>query len=464
MTRSDSAATRHLFTSAVFLAVGALLWLGALAAVQFPNLLPLSFGRLRAMAMLSLLIGWLVLGWAGAIYYLLPRLTGSPLRREDLLSGVLAATAVVVVAGMVLVGLGYGDGGEPFGLPWWWDMPVLLVFILPIFVTFSSLRDRQETTVYPSIWFAAAGVIWLPFLYVAGNLPGVSSIARALGDLVFTAGVVNVWGVGVATGVAYYVVPKVADQPLANRQLAKVGFWSLLFGAVWMGPVQLVAGPSPEWLQGVSAVLGLALPVAALANATNLVLTIGPVWNVIRERPVLLAVMAGQGLIVLGSVLAALAGFRSAAVLVGLTVFWEGILYLLLGGVVLLYAGYAWQALPNLVGRSLVSPERAVRLARRIATATAVTGLLLVLAGVASGFAWAGGTFAGVYVNSGAGWSESSGFPGLLIGLALLSALVAAIGQIGLALSVYRSRTSGRPTVQEVLVTAPAAGSGAEDE
>jgi hypothetical protein len=65
--RRDSAATRHLFTSTAFLGVGAVLWLASMAAMRFPALFPISAGRLRPMAMIALMLGWLVLGLAGGV-------------------------------------------------------------------------------------------------------------------------------------------------------------------------------------------------------------------------------------------------------------------------------------------------------------------------------------------------------------------------------------------------------------
>lgn len=452
--KPDSAATRHLFTSTVFLGVGALLWLASLAAMRFPGLLPISAGRLRPMAMIAVMLGWLVLGLAAGIYYLLPRLTGAPLRAEGLANLTLAASVGTFGVAIVLVGLGFGDGREPFAIPWWWDLPVLGVLCVPALVTLRSLGERRESTVYPSLWFMVAGVTWLPVLYVAGNLPGLTPLAVALGDLAFTAGFLHVWAVGVATGLAYYVVPKVSGQPLANRQLARVGFWSLLFGAVWMGPVQLVAGPAPEWLQGVASVLGLAIPVAAIANAVNLALTVGPEWRNIGRRPILAAAVAGSGMAAIAGIVTGIAGFRSAAVLMAFTPFWEGVIYLLLfGAVILLFAAFAWQAIPNLVGRTIDSEVRAATLVRRITFAAGGTFLFLVLGGTTAGYGWTGAAYSGLVENVGEGWGQTAGLPGVLAGIAVLFGLLGLLVQLGLCLSIYRSFTSGRATVQEVLVS-----------
>ncbi|MGH8928053.1 MAG: cbb3-type cytochrome c oxidase subunit I [Acidimicrobiia bacterium] len=458
--RPDSAATRHVFTSTAFLAVGAVLWLASLVAMRFPNLFPISAGRLRPMAMIALLLGWLVLGLSAGIYYLLPRLTGSPLRAEGLANLSLVAAVGAFLAGMVLVGLGLGDGREPFAIPWWWDIPVLAVLCVPLLVTWRSLRHRRENTIYPSIWFAVAGVTWLPGLYIVGNLPRLRSLGMTLGDMVFGAGFLHVWAVGICTGLAYYVVPKVSGMPLASRQLARVGFWSLLFGAVWMGPAQLVGGPAPEWLPGIASVLGLALPVAMIANATNIALTIGPEWKNIGRKPVMAAAVGGAVLAALVGILSALASFRSASLLVAFTMFWEGIIHLMVfGAVILLFAAFAWQAIPNLVGRSVDSEARASALVRRIPLMAGGTTLFLALAGLASGYGWAGAAYSGLVDNIGEGWKQTAGLPGVFTGLALLIGLFGLMAQLGLCLSIYRSLTSGRATEQEVLVFGESVGS-----
>jgi cbb3-type cytochrome oxidase subunit 1 len=446
----DTAASRYLFAATAFLALGALLWLAALASMRFPGLLPLSFGHLRPMALIALFLGWLVLGLAAAIFYLLPRLTAVPLQLEKQLNLALPLAVTIVLVAVAVIGLGFGDGGEPFSLPWWGDLPVLALTALPLGPTLLTIRARREGVVYPSLWFAIAAVLWLPALYLIGNLPQVSSLANALGDLVFTAGFLNVWGVGLAIGAAYYVVPKASGQPLASRQLAKVGYWSLLFGAIWMGPAQLVAGPQPEWLQAIAAVLGLALPLSAVANATNLALTVKDRWP--AGDPIVLAAVTGAGVVALASLATGLASFRSSAVLVGFTLFWEGTYVLFLTGVALLFAAFAWQAIPNLVGRALASTERALRVVRLVAISGISTGILLALSGIISGVAWSGAGFTGAFENVGAGWLESAGLPGIFTGIAVLGGLFLSWGLLGLAVSIYRSLTSGRATVQEVLV------------
>ncbi len=451
-TEVGRAATAYLLVSASFLAGGSLLWLASLAAVPFPGLVLIPHGHLRAMALIALMLGWLVPGLAGGVYYLLPRLTGAPLPHERLALTALPVQVGLIVVGMVAVGLGFGDGREPFALPLALDLPMLGILAIPALVTYSSLRGRREESLFPSLWFALGATAWLPGLYLVSILPGSNVLATSLADLAFSAGFLHVWGLGLATGLVYYAVVKTADEPLANRQLAKVGFWSLFFGAVWSGPAQMVAGPFPEWLQVVAAVLGLALPVGAVANATNLAQTVGPRWRSLREEPVLSAAIWGSILAAVATLLHAIAGFRSAAAVVALTAFADGIDYLLLlGAISLLYASFAWHALPNLVGRSL-DVRRAAIVVRRLTTYAITTSVFLMLSGLAAGYGWAGGAFTGSYVPVGDGWDQAMGISNLIYGLALIFGIGGLFGHMGLALSLYRALTSGRAMAQEVLV------------
>ena len=148
-----------------------------------------------------------------------------------------------------------------------------------------------------------------------------------------------------------------------------------------------------------------------------------------------------------------IAGFRSAAVLVAFTPFWDGVIYLLVfGAVILLFASFAWLAIPTLVGRMIDSQARASKLVRRIVLTAGATFLFLVLAGMAAGYGWAGAAYSGLVENFGEGWRQTSGLPSVLFGIALVFATLGLLSQLGLCLSIYRSLTSGRATIQEVLI------------
>ena len=453
---SDTAAKWHIVISTAFLALAGVVWVAAMVEVRFPGTLtgPFSYGRIRPIALLLAVMGWLTLSLVGGIYYLLPRLTGARLRGEGLALAGGVATALVTVVGAVVVLLGWGDGTGPFSLPWWVSLPLFLTLLTPMLVTISTVRHRQEPNIYVSLWYAMGGVVWLPLLYLVGALPAPSAMGGALSESVALFGLANLWVVGMGIGLAYYALVKETGNPLASRQLARVGFWSLAFASAWSGVAPLVFGPVPGWLEAVAFLMTLALPVSALANAANFALTADQFWAERRTRPVVAAALAGVFFALMTAALTSFGAVRSAAAVVGLTPFWDGVLYAaLFGAGGLLVAAWSYQALPSITGRKMAGVGLAQLHLRFTFWGVGLTSALLVGAGLMSGYGWTGGSYTGVS-PTGDGWESLVGMASLLVGLSILSGLLALAGQLSFCLAVLRTFTSGRPAAQEILVLA----------
>ncbi len=411
---------------------------------------PFSYGRIRPIALLLAVVGWLTLSLAGGAYYILPRLTGTRMRSEGLALAGGVGTALVTVVGAAVVLLGGGDGTGPFSLPWWVSFPLLATLLAPMVVTVSTVRHRQEPNIYVSLWYALAGVVWLPLLYLVGALPAPSALGSALSGSISLFGLSNLWVVGMGVGLAYYALVKETGNPLASRQLARVGFWSLAFASAWAGSAPLVFGPIPGWLEAVAFLMTLALPVSALANAANLALTTDQFWAERKERPVVAAALAGVFFALMTAALTSFGTIRSAAAVVGLTPFWDGVLYAtLFGAGGLLVAAWSYQALPSIIGRKLAG----VRLARLHLRLTfwgvGLTSALLVGAGLVSGYSWAGGSYSGIS-PTGEGWGSLVGMSSLMVGLSILSGLLTLVGQLSFCLAIARTFTSGPASTQEI--------------
>jgi cbb3-type cytochrome oxidase subunit 1 len=457
---SESVVLTHILVSTLFLGIAGVLYVLSLASAAFPSALTgvISYGRLRPAAMAAAMLGWLVVSFVGGAYYLLPRLTGARLAKANLARLGMWAFVGLTVVGMALSFIGMGDGLEPFGFPWWIDGPILVTLLIPPFVAVQTVRDRTEEGVYVSLWFVLGGLVWLPMLYAVGAIPKLASIGRLLQEVTFAGGFGTLWVTAMGVGLAYYTVVKSTGNPLANRQLARVGFWSLAFAATWSGPLQVVFGPTPDWLDSVAAVLSLALPVAAVANLVAIAQTAGDALGDLPDRPDLSATMAGLVFMVFVALGTSVAGFRSAASLVDFTSYWDGITAGILFGVGgLLVAGWTHQALPAVAGRVPESTSHARRHIRLTIWGVGLTMLMMMTGGVVTGFGWAGGGY-GQKPATGENWSIVSGAGQTISSLALAGALIALLGQLFFVLSVYRTVTSGRATSQEVLVpTGPGA-------
>lgn len=453
----DRIAAIHFMVGAGFLILGGAISLLSLLSLRFADLFPITYGRLEPMASLTLIIGFCVISLIGGVYYVLPRLTGSRLWGTELAGLGLVGMAGMVVVGLLAIAFGFGGARQPLGLPWWLNAPLALVLVVPLVVSFGTISRREEARSYVTIWFTLGGVTWLAllgFALLAGDLPFVDSLARSYSDVFFSAGIITMVVFTLGTGLFYYTMVKELDVPLASRQLALVGFWSLGFASVWWGVAQLMFGPGPAWVSGVTAALGLAFPIGALANAANASLTIEGAWDAIEGKPGVRAGLFGLYLAVGVAVLAALAGFRSVASVTSLTAFWEAIEYAALAGVgTLLVAGISFQALPRVVGREIHSLARARSFSRLTVAGSVGVLLFLAAAGVVSGYSWIGGSNSGAYIDAGEGWGAgSSAATDALLLIAIVAAFVVFAGQLAYASTVFGTVTRGKAATQEVLV------------
>jgi cbb3-type cytochrome oxidase subunit 1 len=264
------------------------------------------------------------------------------------------------------------------------------------------------------------------------------------------------WVFTVGSGLFYYTLVKELDIPLASRQLAAVGFWSLGFAAVWWGVAQLVFGPGPGWLDGVAAALGLAFPIGALANAANTSLTLQGHWEELGDKPGVRSGVIGLYLGFGVAILASFASFPSIGAAAALTAYWEAVEYAALYGVgVLLTAGTTFAALPRVAGREMRTLDRPRTFIRLVVIGVGGVAVCLMAAGLLSGYSWVAGSNSAAYTNVGEGWGAGAGASEVLLLIGVGFGIVAFLGQLAYAAIVAGTVFAGRPVPQEILVYGP---------
>ena len=454
---TDSAARRHLIAAVIFLLVAGFFTLLLFVKLAYPNFLAgqafTTYGRLRPIAISTTVLGFVTLMHLAAIYYLVPRLTGARLWNEQLANLGLWLVAAVNVAAIVVLAAGYSEGQEWLEIPWWLDIAVVAMLLVPAVVVTRTMQDRTEEGLFVSLWYFLAGLYWMVGLLVVGNIPNLYGAASQIQSSFFVSGVMELWLVGVGVGTAYYLVPKITDNPLFNRQLALIGFWSLAFAGAWVGQSRFIYGPGPEWLETTASAFSLALVVAAMAVITNLVGTMQGKWSMMRESAALRFTLVGAVLYLVVAIVHFLQGLRSAAAMTGLTSFGDGTTVLVLFGLAGLWAAaFVYHALPRMIGREIFSEGLTTLHLRATLVGVGSLALLLWLAGLISGYSWAAGALTGTYISAGEGFANTLEQVRLAYGLAALAALVLFAGQVTFAYNTYRTFTSGRPTAHETLV------------
>jgi cbb3-type cytochrome oxidase subunit 1 len=214
-----------------------------------------------------------------------------------------------------------------------------------------------------------------------------------------------------------------------------------------------VFGPGPGWIDGVSAALGLAFPIGAIANAANASLTLQGHWEELDDKPGVVSGVVGLYLGVAVAILASFASFPSVGSVTALTAFWEAIEYAALYGVgTLLAAGIVFEAMPRVSGRELASFDRPRSFTRLTVIGVGGAAVSMIAAGLVSGYAWVAGSNSAAYVDVGVGWAAGAGAAEVLMLVAFGFGFIAFLGQLAYAATVIGTVTIGRAVPQEVLV------------
>ncbi|MFQ5968156.1 MAG: cbb3-type cytochrome c oxidase subunit I [Acidimicrobiia bacterium] len=458
--RPDSAATRHLLLAIPFLVLSAFLFLVLQIKVPFPGLWetnPLfAYGRLRPVAFNAAIWGWVTMGFVGVAYYLTPRLTGARLWGERIANANLWFSIFVYGAGIVALALGLSEGRNMAEFPLWLDVFVLGTLAVPTVVVTMTVRRSTEEGMYVSLWYVLAGLWWLLGLYVVGNAP-IGGVTDMLQTSFLDSGLRGLWIVGMGLAATYYLIPKITESPLYSRPIALIGFWSLAFAAVWIGPGRWIWGPIPDWSQEIAAVMSLALVLPAAAVITNFVGTLRPRWELLSESPPLRLALIGSVIYLVAAVLEALAPFRPTSTVVGLTPIWDGLLTAILFGAATLWIGaFSMHALPRMLGRRLFSQDLARRQLRYLVVGVSVVAATQLSTALYSGYTWIGGAQSGAYQNTGAGFANqiTDALQPLYLLIALASILIL-VGVSIYAYNIYRTVTSGQAGLKEELVPGP---------
>jgi cbb3-type cytochrome c oxidase subunit I len=260
-------------SSAVWFVIGTII--GFIDAVHLvaPDLLGniswLVFGRTRPMHTNVVIFGFIGTALIGSAFYLVPTLLRTPLYSERLGKLSLWFWNLSITAGTVTLSLGYSHGREYAEWIWPVNIGVLLTFLLIFYNLFRTAGLRQEKTLYVSVWYIFAALIYFFLIYFFGNAVWSPSYGAITGlpDAVlawfYGHGVVGLFLTPLALALAYYIIPIVCRSPLYSHSLSLIGFWSILVIYTHIGAHHLLQTPIPNWLKvlAITGSLGMIIPV-----------------------------------------------------------------------------------------------------------------------------------------------------------------------------------------------------------
>lgn len=262
-----------------------------------------TFGRMRTLHLTAIFYGWISNACLAVILWLLPRLLRTTLAGTwwVLLGGVLINMAVA--SSLFAIGSGWTDGMEYLEMPW--QIGIFLVAGLACIIgpVFYTLTHRKVESLYVSVWYHVAALLWITLLFIVAKLPGVHfGVQQATTNWWYGHNVLGLWFTPVGVGAIYYFLPKIIARPIRSYNLSILGFWTLAFFYAQVGGHHLVGGPIPGWLVTLSIVQSMMMIIPVAAFAINMSGTLWGRTHLARWSPTLRFMLFGGLMYVLSSV------------------------------------------------------------------------------------------------------------------------------------------------------------------
>lgn len=285
----DSAAKHFWYSSVVWLLISMLAGLVVALKQSFPDFLGgttfLTYGHVRPIHTNGVLFAWLTTNFIGGLFYMIPRLCRVPLYSEKLghITGVL--WNIIILLAVVTLSMGITTGVEYAELILPIDILVAVAVILVGINIFATLTRRQEKQLYVSIWYTVGSLVWLPLLYIVGNIPSelVGGAAQANMNWFYGHNALGLWFTTIGIAQIYYLLPKLTGKPLYSHKLSLIGFWTIATFYVWNGPHHLVNGPIPTWLMKAGIIPSILLIIPVWTVVANIFGTLKGSWGKMKN-------------------------------------------------------------------------------------------------------------------------------------------------------------------------------------
>ena len=118
----------------------------------------------------GVILAWLTMMYFGALFYMLPRLSGTRGMWSERLGIVRLGLEPDVPAGVVGLLTGHSQGREYGEFIWPIDIALLVIWFANIVNILATVAIRTIRPIYVSVWFFIASPLWLAVDYAIGNV------------------------------------------------------------------------------------------------------------------------------------------------------------------------------------------------------------------------------------------------------------------------------------------------------
>lgn len=281
--RPNSAALAFLGAGSVWFIIGTLY--GLISATHlvdpefFDNIPWLVFGRVRPAHVNTVLYGFVATVLIGCGLYIVPALLKTRLWSEPLAWVSFVLWNLTILSGPVGFAFGLTQGREYAEYTWPMDVCLTVAMLMLLLNLIMTILQRHEKFLFVSVWYFTATFLWSCGTYPIGNVmwhPKTGSVAGLMDSIYLWYYGHNLPGLlltPLATGAAYYVIPRVVKKPLNSYTLSLIGFWTLVAFYTHIGGHHIIQTPIPNWLKVVSVVNSMSMVIPVFTVLANLWLT-----------------------------------------------------------------------------------------------------------------------------------------------------------------------------------------------
>ena len=247
-----------------------------LQAYPLPKIALFSPGRIRMVHTNLIAFGFLTNGFLAMLYWTVPRLTGRRVAHNGLGWLVFGAWNAIVAMTWVGLMLGQAQAIEWGETPVWVDPLVVVGAILVWIQFYTPIVRSKEKSMYVSLWYFSAGLVWLGLTYIMGNFfPQYLVAGAAAGPLLglYIHDLVGLWVTPMGWGMMYFFVPIILKRPIWSHALSLVGFWGLAFFYPLQGVHHFLGSPIPMFAQYAAVITTIAVEIVVATVIINFFMT-----------------------------------------------------------------------------------------------------------------------------------------------------------------------------------------------
>jgi cbb3-type cytochrome c oxidase subunit I len=294
----DQATRVWLYSSVFWLTVvdtfGLILALELISPNLFAGIPWLVFSRIRPLHVNGVIFPWLSMMYWGALFYMVPRLTGTrSMYSEKLAIWCAWGFNLFYFLGILTIMAGLTQGREYAEFIWPLDILLIIIWFANIYNIVMTVLNRRVKPLYVTVWWALASPLWLGFDYIIGNViwrpmaifgngpSGALSTSMADGILNwwYAHNLFGLWLTPMLLAGLYYLVPRITKTPLYSHTLSLISFWGMAFFYTGVGHHHLLQTPSPGWLKTIAILSSMSLLIPVFAFVTNIIMTMRGNWE-----------------------------------------------------------------------------------------------------------------------------------------------------------------------------------------